>query len=87
MYLHIGNNYIVNMDDVIGVFDMENTTINKSGRKFLNAAQESGQVINATEDMPKSYVVTEKRGKRVVYISSLTTHTLLKRAESSKIML
>ena len=34
MYLHLGNDAIVKKSDIIGVFDMDNTTISKRGRKF-----------------------------------------------------
>ena len=35
MYLHLGRDYVVNSRDVIGIFDMDTTTISPRGRAFL----------------------------------------------------
>lgn len=82
MYLHVGNDIVVRSEDIIGVFDIENTTINKQGRKFLNIAQREGRVVYATQDMPKSYVVICGKDGVSVYISSISPATLLKRSRS-----
>ena len=44
MYLHLGNNFVIPESDVIGIFDMDNTTISKHTRKLLNLAEKSGKV-------------------------------------------
>jgi hypothetical protein len=36
MYLHLGNEYSVCIKDIVGIFDIENTTIGKLQRSFLN---------------------------------------------------
>lgn len=82
MYLHLGNNFTVNTDDVIGIFDFDNTTVSKRGRSFLPDAERLGNVINASEDLPKSFIVTKNK----VYISSISTQTLYKRTKSAKII-
>ena len=89
MYLHLGNNVSVNGENIIGVFDFDNTTVSKRGRWFLPEAEKKGQVINASEDLPKSFVVVSENGKTTVYISSISTQTLLKRTrmENSEFIL
>lgn len=82
MYLHLGNNFTVDTDDIIGIFDMDNTTVSKRGRSFLPDAEREGLVINASEDLPKSFIVTKTK----VYISSISTQTLYKRTKSAKII-
>lgn len=83
MYFHIGNNNVVRLKDLVGVFDMDNTTISRSGRKFLGMAKKRGEIVEAAGDsLPRSYVVTEKGGKVRVYISALSSQTLLKRANA-----
>lgn len=85
MYLHLGNDAIVKKSDIIGVFDMDNTTISKQGRKFLTIAEQNKEVIYTSIDLPKSYIITNDNKKNTVYISSISSGTLLKRANSSKI--
>ena len=45
MYLHLGNDVIVNMNSVIGIFDMDNTSTSKRTRAFLARAEKEGRVI------------------------------------------
>lgn len=85
MYLHIGGDKTVDMRDIVAVLDMDNTTITARSRKFLTAAEKRGEIVDITEDLPKSYVITESGGKCRVYISSLSPQTLIKRANVSKI--
>ena len=35
MYLHIGNDYSVDIRDIIGIFDMDNTTVTGTTKKLL----------------------------------------------------
>ncbi|MEE0944742.1 MAG: DUF370 domain-containing protein [Clostridia bacterium] len=84
MYLHVGGDKAVNMNDIVAIFDMDNTTITARGRKFLNAAGTRNEIADVSEDLPRSYIVTESDGKSKVYISSLSPQTLIKRATGRK---
>ena len=44
-------------------------------------ADKAGQVVNAAEDTPKSFVLCEQKGQTRVYLSQMASATLLKRAE------
>lgn len=76
MYLHVGDELVVTTSSIVGIFDMDNTTVSRLGRRFLPEAQNKGVIINATEDLPKSYVVTSEKDKEGVYISSYSTKAL-----------
>ena len=82
MYLHLGRDIVVNLNDVIGIFDMDNTTVARSSREFLTRVQERGNVIDVTDELPKSYIVVQNGYETKVYISSISPATLLKRAKS-----
>ena len=85
MYLHLGNEVTVRKADVLGVFDLDNSSQSHLTKKYLAAAEKAGQVINAAgEELPKSFVLCAEpgRGQRV-YLSQLNASTLLKRSESS----
>ncbi|MGN0628046.1 MAG: extracellular matrix regulator RemB [Oscillospiraceae bacterium] len=79
MYLFLGGDVSVWENDVIGIFDMDNTTVAKSTRGFLSRAQREGAVINVTADLPRSFCVASEGGKEKVYISQLSPATLKKR--------
>ena len=83
MYLHLGSNVSVPVDDIVGIFDLDNASTSRITRDFLAAAEREGMVINVGEDLPKSIVVCCPEGSwQRVYISPLASSTLLHRAES-----
>ena len=75
MFIHLGENCIIRKKDMIGVFDIENTSTSKITRDYLNKMGKEKKVVYVSYDMPKSFVVT----KDTVYISSLASQTLIKR--------
>ena len=81
MYLHIGNNVMLPEKHIIGVFDLEITSQSKRTSEFLRQAEEESLVIDACEDIPKSFLVCDHPYHRqIVYISQLNTQTLQKRS-------
>ncbi|MBE6729240.1 MAG: DUF370 domain-containing protein [Ruminococcaceae bacterium] len=83
MYIHLGQDTVVKKSDIIGIFDMDNTTVSKRTRDFLNKAEKKGRVVNVSFELPKSFVVCKKEKENfIIYISQLSSATLLKRCES-----
>lgn len=76
MYIHAGNELVVNTRDIIGIFDMDNTTVSRQGKRFLPESQDKGLIINATDDLPKSYVVTKRKNETKIYVSSYSPRML-----------
>ena len=68
MYIHLGGEFVVSQDDIIGIFDLENTTVSKDTRKFLNSSEKRKEVINVSYELPKSFILTSKNNKNKVYI-------------------
>lgn len=80
MYIHLGNNIMLPTDEIIGIFDLENTSVSKRTRDFLNKAEKAGKVITISYDLPRSFVIAGKtRENSKVYISQISSSTLLKR--------
>ncbi len=79
MYLHLGNDVVINTEKIIAMFDIDACTVSKKTRDFLAAAQKNGEVINVSYELPRSFVVCIDRGKTKVYISQLSTKTLSRR--------
>lgn len=83
MYLHIGSDLMVYSGDIVAILDFEKTTTSKITRQFLAVSQEEDFIVNVSEeDLPKSFIVTQFKGKTKVYISPISTATLLKRLSS-----
>ena len=81
MFVHLGVDSVVKEDDIIGIFDLDSTTVSKHTRKFLNEAEKQKQVINVSFELPKSFVLCGKKKNTMVYISQLSSSTLYKRSK------
>ena len=86
MYLRISNDCVVPKADIIGIFDMDNTTVSRQGRNFLPEAEKRGGIIYTSDELPKSYVVAVRDGKINVYLSSLSARILQNRAKSKDLL-
>ncbi len=78
MYLNIGGDFSLRDKSIIGIFDLDNTTITPRGRMFLEKAEKEGVVVPC-DDLPKAYVLTAEYGMTRVYLTSLNASTLEKR--------
>ncbi len=77
MYLHLGQNIMVRTQDVIGIFDLDNTTWSFRTRRFLEQAEREGRVIPLGEDLPRSFVLADgEEGTPVVYLVPLSPAAL-----------
>ena len=81
MYLHLGENVVVHLKDIIGIFNMDHAGNSSDNITFLNIAEDEGFVRRISEDYPKSFVVAEKEHKSVVYLSPISAQTLIRRAD------
>ncbi|WRS26763.1 extracellular matrix/biofilm biosynthesis regulator RemA family protein [Oscillospiraceae bacterium MB08-C2-2] len=81
MYLYLGQDTVVQTKDIISILDLDNTSISRITRAYLKQAQQSGQVIEVSQELPKSFVVCghKKKGYQV-YLSQISPSTLRKRA-------
>lgn len=79
MFLHLGQETVVRLDDIVGIFDIETTSISKETRWFLTHAENKLKVTNVSNDLPKSFVVCENDRETRVYISQISSATLKRR--------
>lgn len=86
MYLHLGQDTVIRTGDIIGIFDLDIATVSKHTRDYLAKAEKKRQVVTVSYELPKSFILCKdkKRGKTAVYISQLSSATLLKRKNMQK---
>lgn len=75
MYLYLGGDSVVNTDDIIGIFDMDTSTVNKATRDYLAKAEREKRTIYVNYELPKSFIAVKDK----IYICPLNTNTLAKR--------
>lgn len=79
MYLHLGQETILRTSDILGVFDLDTTTLSKHTRDYLARAEKEGRVVTVTQELPKSFIVTADKNK-TIYLSQISAQTLKKRS-------
>jgi len=81
VFLHLGENVVVPIKDVIGIFDMQNTMYSSDTIQFLRLAEEDGFVERISKEKPKSFVIAEVDKKSKIYLSPISSATLTKRTD------
>ncbi|MBQ3523827.1 MAG: DUF370 domain-containing protein [Clostridia bacterium] len=80
MYLNIGQDTVITDKNILGIFDLDNTTVSKSTREYINTASKNGECITVSiEELPKSFIIVAENDKKEIYISPLNTSTIFKR--------
>lgn len=75
MYVYLGGDTVINTKDIIGIFDMDTSTVNKATRDYLSIAEKNNKIIYVNYELPKSFIVCRDK----IYVCPLNTATLLKR--------
>lgn len=75
MYLHVGNNYVIREDEIIGIFDIRNKRTNIY-RFFLRPKLGGKNVVDLTTDFPPSSCVVTKDK---IILSGISSKTLQRR--------
>lgn len=81
MFLHLGENVVVPIKDIIGIFDLQNTMYSSDTIQFLRLAEEDGFVERITDERPKSFIIAEVDNKSKIYLSPISSTTLTKRTD------
>lgn len=82
MYIHLGQDTVIKETDIVGIFDLESTTISKNTRIFLAKSEKRKEVVNVSYELPKSFTLVSdsKTKEKKVYISQISSSTLYKRS-------
>ena len=79
MYISIGSDFSVRARSILGIFDLDNTSVSRHTRNFLAEAERQGEVIDVSGKLPKSYIITEEFGMRRIYLTQYNAAVLEKR--------
>jgi hypothetical protein len=79
MYVHLGQNVVVSENEIIGFFDLDNTTSAHITRKFLSNAEKSGVLKSISDELPRAFVLCGSENNVEVHLSQLSTQALTKR--------
>jgi ribosomal protein S8 len=80
MFIHLGGDVVISLKDVISIMDVESSNLSNTTKEFLSIAEDEGFIQKISEDEPKSFILTEKKNKTIIYLSPISSVTLFKRA-------
>ncbi len=78
-YLHLGKDTSIEIQNIIGIFDLDTSTVSKHTRDFLSICEKENRIVNVSYELPKSYILYDFSGEYSIYLSPLNTATLIKR--------
>ena len=86
MYLHAGNNKNIRERNIIGIFDIESSTVSEVTKKYLSDAEKRRERESAAGDeIPKSFIVYfDKNQEFKICFSQLSTAALDGRIEEEE---
>ena len=83
MFLHLGNDVYVNQKDIVAVCNLDTASVSKNTQIYLKKSEEMGIVETICTDITKTFVIVRKKNKDKVYLTNISSVTLLKRSETS----
>lgn len=82
MYLHIGKGKTVKEERIIGIFDLDTSTVSSITKDFLNKKEKKGLMVYEDYDLPRSFVLCKEKEDSRVILSRISSVGLRDRAES-----
>jgi len=86
MFLHLGNDVYIAKKDIIAICNLDTATISKYTKLYLSKCEKAGIVETICTDIPKTFVVVRKRNKDRIYLTNISSGTLLKRSQSNMLL-
>ena len=80
-YVYLGGDAVREEDDIVALFDLDNTSWSWLTRDFLARAERDGRVRNAAEDIPRSFVLC---ADKTVILTQPSPATLARRLDEQE---
>lgn len=78
MFIHLGEDNLIQVKDIISIINIEKE-ISEITKEFIKMADEEGFLQNSTQTNLKTLVIAEVNNKSKVFLSQISSSTLLKR--------
>ena len=68
--------------DIIAICNLDTASVSKYTKLYLEKCEKLGVVETVCMDIPKTFVVARKNNKDKIYLTNISSTTLLKRTKS-----
>jgi len=82
MILHLGGDAVIPLKDIIAILDIESAEYGAINKEFVQIARDEGNIIRISDDPPKSLIMAGNKDKTILYLSPISTVTLMKRSNN-----
>lgn len=82
MYVHIGNNNIIQYDKIIAILNIDNLIETKELDEIYKEMKIENDIIDISEGNKKTLIIVEENKKTKAYISNISSITIAKRIEN-----
>ena len=82
MLLHVGNDVMIPLSDIIFILDINTYSKSKINQHFIDRSKNKIIHNNQKDTTSKSLIVMKKGEKTILYYSPISSITLKKRAEN-----
>lgn len=81
MYLHIGQNRLIPVSEIIAIIDAKSLDESLELEYFLYRCKEQGILFDDNLSKVKSYVLVNRDNETIIYTSNISSSTLYKRSK------
>lgn len=82
MFLHIGNNIILDEKDIIGIYNIESIRDTEEYKNLIESLKRTNNLVMQAEGDAKSLIMTKDNDKILGYETNISSITIAKRSEN-----
>ena len=84
MFVHIGNNIVLEEKDIIGIYNIESMRDSEEYKNLIESLKRTDNLVTQANGDARSLIMTKENGKIVGYETNVSTMAIAKRAEDKK---
>ena len=83
MFLHIGNNYIIKKEEIIGIYNIKSIKNTKEYKKIIENLKKNNNLIKIENNEEKTLIITENSKIVKGYICNVSSTTIANRLKNT----
>ena len=80
-YLQLEKGESIDKNEIIGIFDLDMASMSQNTKEIFRRMEDEKGVISLSNDLPKSFLLTDGEYADRIYITGLSTESIKKRLD------
>lgn len=85
MFVNIGNNIVLDVKNIIGIYDVETMSNSEEYRNLVNSLKRTKNFVSLIKQNPKALVMTNENGKIIGYETDMQAQTITMKTQEDNI--